>query len=410
VNRTTTLFALTLTVLSARAHANGLEPPTSASARYAAIGNASASSVRGPDSLVLNPAGLARSANAQVTLNAMPVFGQSHAPLMGPNTHVRSENMIAPLGELLVAIPLASRLTLGAGFNAAGGLGARWGAVDFGDFAMEPKIEQTLGAVEGAIGLGYELINGLSIGAAWRMTYTRADTKMAAVAPNGALMAISIDAAEGTSFEGFRFGMQYRAPDERWGAGLTVRTPVRWHLTGAGTMEMSAGPMGLPSAPLGDVSTKLVLPLQIALGGDLELMEGLRVFAQYSFTQYSVNESQSLAMQAMTLESRLDWMDRHTANLGFEYRILETWSVSAGYIFESAVIPNDRPSIYTPPGPAHTVGLGTGLYLGEHMRLDAATLYSRQSGSATPAADAQAFAGEYGNDAFIVSGSFAYKF
>lgn len=392
------------------AGANGLEPPTSASARWAAVGNAAASSVEGPDAVLLNPAGLARTRGFELTLNAMPVANRSSAPLSAPNSSVSSGTSIAPLAELLLAYELTPGFAVAAGVNFAGGQGANYGAVDFGEFALDPEVSQLLGAVEVSLGAGLALTETLSVGAAWRISYMRGEIRSAAPLPNGMLQSFSIEGASGTSLEGFRVGVQYRSTSGRFGLGVTLRTPIDWALTGSGGVAIATSQGASPMMPVGEVSMRLVFPLQAAVGADLAVTDDLRAYAQYSFSDYSQNQSQQMEMAGQRMIAKLSWSDRHTAQVGLEYAASSSLALRGGYIFESAVVPEDRPSIYAPPSAAHTFGLGVGYVASDSLRLDAAGLYSTSAGSAAPAADAPALPGEYSQDNIVGSLSASYRF
>jgi long-chain fatty acid transport protein len=402
-------FAAVVALCPAQARANGLEAPTSASARYSAIGGAAASSVEGADALLLNPAGLGRADGLEVVVNVQPVYNRVQAPIASPSDTVTSKR-VAPLAELLFAYQLFKGLAVGAGVNAAGGLGADYGNVSFGDYSMKPEISQTIGSAEASLGLGYQLTDRLSVGGAWRASVVKGNVKSAAPGPNGMLQALDISGASATSFTGFRFGAQYRGEDDRWGVGVVVRTPVDWKLTGQGSVALSNAQTTLPAMPVGDVTMKMVFPLQVAAGVHAALFPRTRLYAQYSWSRYSANETQELTIAGQTSSLRADWNDRHTAQVGAEYQLGRGWALRAGYVFESAVVPRDRPNIYAPPAVAHTVGLGAGTQITDSLRLDAALHVSLSGGVATPAADAAALPGSYRNDSYVASVSGAYRF
>src|SRR5262245_60143106 len=153
--------------ISSSSFANGLEAPVSASSEHAGIGGAACSSADDQNALVINPAGLARVTGLSATLSVMPVLTHSSAPVAGPNV-ASDGRTVAPLGELLVAWSPVPGLGLAVGFNATGGMGGNYGAVDFGNFAMQPVVSQALGSVEASLGGGLRLTDHLTVGAAWR--------------------------------------------------------------------------------------------------------------------------------------------------------------------------------------------------------------------------------------------------
>src|SRR5207248_7242283 len=118
-------------------------------------------------------------------VNLQPVYNKTQAPLVGPNDSASSKARVAPLAELLFAYQLLHGLAIGAGINAAGGLGADYGNVSFGDYSMRPEVSQTIGSAEASVGLGYQLTDHLSLGAAWRASIVKGSIKSAAPGPYG---------------------------------------------------------------------------------------------------------------------------------------------------------------------------------------------------------------------------------
>jgi long-subunit fatty acid transport protein len=403
------LLAATSMCLTTSAYANGLEAPASASGRYAGIGGAGASSVSGADAVLLNPAGLARAGGLSVVLNASPVFSQTEVPLLAPNTPQGSERTVGPMAEVLAAYSLIPGLAVGAGLNVAGGLGSDYGAIAIAPFQSDPRIAQQMGALEATIGAGAQLTPAFSLGAAWRASYIMGELHTVVPLPGGMLQALHVTGASGTTFSGFRFGAQLRDPGEVWGLGLVVRTPVTWELTGTAAADFAAPAGAPPPMELGEATLAMTFPLQIAAGADLELFTGGRAFAQYSYSQYSVNEMQPFTLGGQTTETVIDWQDRHSLHLGAEVAVVEELKIRGGYILESAVIPAERPSVYAPLGVGHTFALGTGASFGEHFGADLAFLYSISGAAARPAVGAAGLPGDYDSNAFVLAVSLAYR-
>lgn len=398
-----------LLLIPSLARANGLEAPVGVAARYAAIGGASASSADRADAVLLNPAGLGRAQGLQVVLSASPVFARSHAPLTAPEAQDLSKASVAPLAELALSYELLEGLAIGGAFTVAGGLGADYGAVKLGPFAVEPEVSQLLGSFELSLGAGWRLTRNLSVGAAWRGSYQRGEIRSASPGPMGTLAVLKVDGASGTNLTGFRLGAQLETDDRRYGAGVMVRTPVVWRLVGQGTMSLADTNAASPEMPLGEVETRSVFPLQVALGVHAEPVSGARIYGQYSFSDYSVNDVQSLSMAGMVTELRLDWRDRHTFQVGLEYAVLPSWKLRGGYVYETQVVPSDRPSIYAPPAGQHSATFGTGLDIWDGLGVEAAFIYSRGAARGEPAADAPGFAGEYLNQQLVGALSVAYR-
>jgi long-subunit fatty acid transport protein len=407
IRRALKVCAFTACALSpALSRANGLEAPVSASAKHAAIGNAASSSVDDANALVLNPAGLAELSGFSFVVNAMPVMARSKAPLVGPNT-IAESNGVTPMGEVFVGWSPIDGVGFALGVNAAGGMGGDYGAVHFGSFAMDPTVSQSLGAAEASLGMGAKLTPNLSAGVAWRMTYLFGDINTAFFNPQvGMLQSMSLSMSD-QSFSGFRFGAQLLTDDHQHGLGLTVRTPVRWNLSGTAMASAANAEIATPTMDMGEASTTLTLPLQAALGAHVTVVEGGRTFLQYSFSDYSANTTQTITVAGMPIEQRLDWNDRHTLNMGYEQE-LGRFTVRGGYVFESAVVPNHRPGIYAPPGSSHSFAFGGGAVFGD-LSVDGAMIYTTGGADASPARDAGVWTGRYELENFVASVSVGYR-
>lgn len=311
------------------------------------------------------------------------------------------------MGELFLGWSPIDGIGFAVGVNAAGGMGGDYGQVHFGSFAMDPKVSQSLGAAEASIGMGAKITRNLSAGVAWRMTYLFGDINTAFFNPQIGMLQSTSLSMKGQSFSGLRFGAQLLTDDHRHGLGLMVRTPVRWNLSGTAMAAAANAEFATPMMDMGEASTSLTLPLQAALGAHVTLIEGGRAFLQYSFSDYSVSSAQTITIAGMALEQRLDWNDRHTLNMGYEQQ-LGRYVVRGGYVLESAVVPNDRPGIYAPPGSSHSFAFGGGAVFGD-LSIDGAMVYTTGGTDSTPAGNAGAWAGRYELENFVASVSVSYR-
>ncbi len=414
-------FGLTGALLfSSASWAVGLEKPVMWSGKYSGLGNAAASSAKGAEALYFNPAGLAtagRTTENDATLDFSPTFTKMTTPVIAPNTATNSNTTFSPVGALLLSHQLMPGLGVGLGIYASGGL-----ALDYGSVTLNPLLQTTLPAelrvalsgMEFALGAGYQVTPMLSIGAAWRISLYSADLATLGADPTdpNSIANNKFLSQTGTNYSGFRFGAQYGSEDGNWGIGAQFRTSVALNASGTGTSYSLYGANQSATA-LGATQLQTTLPLQFSLGGHYTLMNDLKAFLQYDYTQYVDNRTLNITVGGIVTSQTLDWNNRHNARVGFEYTRIQNWPIRLGYVFTSQVTPNDYPAIiYTGPGPANTITLGTGTLLASNLSLDGALDYTWGNGTGTPVAATAAgpYAGAYNAVAYTAHTGLNYRF
>lgn len=389
----------------------GYEKPVVWSGKYSGLGGAATSSVSGAESLFFNPAGLgAMQGQADATLNFSPIVHKSSAPVTAPNTLTESKRGLLPVGALLASYKLAQGLGIGLGAYAGGGLAVDYGTVAMG-FNTNPELKTRLQDIELAAGASYEPLPHLSLGVAWRVSLSSSELFMATVNPTaGTLTNTKLSNLAGTNFSGFRFGVQYRDGNNAWGVGATLRTSVRLKMTGTATADVSTT-TATTTANLGAAEASTTLPLQAGVGGDYLVMESVRLFGQYDFTQYSANKTYDITVATVTTQVPMNWSNMHSVRVGMEFTGVQEWPIRAAYVFTSRVTPADVPGIFVaPPAAAHTVAVGTGTLLSQNVRLDGGFDYAFASGAGAPATGVTALAGNYSTSAFSVHSGLSYYF
>lgn len=410
VSALTASFAASVAALTATstplAHASGFEKINRVSGRYTGIGSAVASSVEGSESLIFNPAGLARAAGVELTVDGALGLAKTSAPLMSNGVSptvgaapVDSNLLVIPIAALAVSYSVMEHLGIGAGATVSGGAGSTYGPVDFGSSfaALKPEFDATFGLAEVLLGAGYEPIEGLRLGAAWRILLVKADFKFGTPLDANTLLGLQFTDASGASYHGFRFGAQYSPSHSKWGVGATVRTPVDFEAKGqsSGSLSVSNSSTVTPVTG-GDVTLASTFPLQISLGAHEEVMSNLRIFEEYSFTRNTGISALNTSGTALTIpgapapiavetfSTPIHWRNMHQIRLGAELQAAEDWAFRGGYVLSSQVIPDDEASpFFTPPGMRHTLSAGASKQLTTQTRLDGALEFETVSGTAS---------------------------
>lgn len=381
--------------------AGGLDFNSLWSAKYSAVGGAAASSVEGAQSLYFNPAGLAKSSNTEFDLNYTSAFTKRSAPFV--STPVTSSISYAPILALFSSQKVTEKLGLGAGAYVAGGNGGKFENVDFGSSfpTLKPEVYGAVVLIEFAAGAGYEIAPDLSVGAAWRPTYLKLNTKAAAALdPNldgnpDALIAPELDASD-TMLNSFRFGIQYQPKDAGWGLGVSMRTELNFQAEGevSGISQLSGDSTVSPITG-GKVVASAKVPLQVVLGAHRDFSDRVRLMIQYDYIHSSVDRELRLSgdslvvnglgsLPASSLTLPLKWRNQHTFRFGTQYQATDIWTLRAGYIHSTQVTPNENAHpTFTPPGSENSYLVGAARPIQLFSRpcsLDLAFEYVRSAG------------------------------
>lgn len=357
------------------------------SAKYSAVGGAAVSNVAGAQSIYFNPAGLAQSSSTEWDLNINNAYAQKTAPLTSEGTtnsggsSKKTPLLYIPVNGLFYSKMVKKDLGLGAGLYVAGGTGAKFEDINFGNQFTElrPDVESTIFLIEMGIGAGYQVSSAVSVGFTWRPTFISLNSKAAALSDLDAdgnpdiLLAPEFKNVSDLILSAFRLGIKYQPSRKFWGLGATLRSEDDFiaHGKTRGTSEL-AGSGTASKIDGGDVSVTSTLPLKLSLGGHLDSSPQLRFMTQYDFIRnkrvgrlningdpINVNGVGAIPVSALSIPT--DWNNQHVYRFGAQYKFPEIWTVRAGYIYSTQVVPNDRATpTSTSPGPEHSYNVGAG--------------------------------------------------
>jgi long-subunit fatty acid transport protein len=163
--------------------------------------------------------------------------------------------------------------------------------------------------------------------------------------------------------------------------------------------------------------------MQISTGIDYQVAPNWTLFGEITYSEYSSNEQikftsddQALAVPAINS----NWEDQYNYRIAAEYTGIENWALRAGYIYTTAVVPEEfaAPTFSTPAN-AHSITFGAGTtILDGQVELDFAAEYNMAENdsvkgggelvSGTPPTNA--YAGKYESNAYALHASVKYKF
>jgi long-chain fatty acid transport protein len=385
---------------STSAFAAGFEKAQTWNAKAAAMGGAVVGSTSGAESLYFNPAGLENSnSSGEVSLNFSPTFSK----FSGTNPYsqqgsIDGKGNFSPVGGLLASFKPTPKLGVGAGYYVSGGTIAKYENLNYMGSSplssqfdtISPTVETDLAITETALGLGYEVLPGLRIGAAWRVVHIAAKFSTVALTPNAAIANVTVDNISATRWNAYKLGAQYEEPNHRWGLGADFRSSVKFTAKGdtSGNYETAAPGTGTNSLGTGSADLDNAFPLQFALGGWTRASELLKIGYEYSYTNYNqdkaldIRGSVSGAAGTTTLSSiPQHWKNMHIGRIGAEYTGY-AMPIRIGYAYTSQVTPTDYArSTFASPGPGHSFTAGSGMTFGGNIDFDYAFEYSFASGT-----------------------------
>ena len=413
------IVLVVLALLGARAEAAGFEKNVLWSGKHVGIGGAAASSVAGSEALLYNPAGLAQAPGmGDVAVNFSPTFGHFKGPIAVATTLEESDESFSPVGGLTASYNISDRFGIGLGYFVTGGTKAVFedvaltGVTGASGVRLAPKIQSVLSVTEFSVGAAYELVPGLSLGAAWRTVRVNGEfyTASAGTTPAPNFTYVRIDDMKDTRYDGFRVGAQLNPAGAKWGVGATYRNNVDFE--GAGT---SSGQFALFSGTTTDLSggpTTLTssFPWQASLGAHYDIMDELRAHLEFTHTNYS--RVRTLLISGPIGTGRIpsvstNWRDQNNYRLGFTYSGLQDMKLRAGYVLTTKVVPNQAArATFSSPASGHTVTAGAGFGLMQSLSLDGALEYSFSKGKG----ESPVLAADYSTTAYVFHLGTTYSF
>ena len=398
--------------------AAGLEKTVTWSGRYAGIAGAAVSSVVGGESLYFNPAGLAGTQGTEVSGNFTAIFPQFQGPLQpgNPTQQFTGDRSFKPSFGVFVSHTFENKISIGAGAYAAGGTKAVFSNIDLTNGAIAGynyNIKSDLSLVEYSLGAAYEILDGLRVGAAYRILTVSGSigtiVKVPALGASGAAGA-TYDGLSATNYNGIRLGAEYSPKDAHWGIGAMYRNEVDFSANG--TMTAAIFAPGSPTTGPAPVNVTNALPYELALAGHYDITpDVLRVFLEYDFINYNVDQTvgvsgsttgpAALGSPAVNgANIAQGWNNESIIRIGGQYVLNPSWVFRVGYAYTSQVTPSSDPnSTFTPPGIGTTLLLGAGWNVCPSTSIDGAIEYSFVSGTgngnATPFSSGSFSANDY---------------
>lgn len=386
MKRLIALFAGFALLASSQAFAAGYEKSIPWGGRSAGMGGIATPYISGSQALFFNPAGLVSDrVGHDVSFNISPVWSQFKGPINNGNDQASSEKkMLTPFG-LMYGATLNEKLGFGIGGYVSGGSYANYENVEYSGVASSPTVKSDLQVTELAAGAGYRITSDLKVGAAVRLVSAKADFQFINRAGATTIYNPQVKDLKDDNNLAFKLGAQYKL-GEKTSLGLTYRSQVRFEAEGKFGGNVITNSATLPIDET-DAKAHTIFPQQIALGVMHQYNENWRSAAELVWTEYSkvdkVQVEGTMTRSGGTaiaggadpvIQQR--WSDQWNLRLGGEY-VGYSYPIRFGYVYTTTVTaPEWARAAFLPPGPAHTLTLGTGKAIGESFQIDGGLEYT----------------------------------
>ena len=276
--------------------------------------------------------------------------------------------------------PISSKVVVGLGIGTPSGLGAMWDGADFTGLTNGTAYDWSskVGVVSISPLVAVKLSDVVSVGATFNLNYGMFSLKI----PGG-----NADLEEGTvelgqyeeNMNGWGLGATFGVlvtPSEKFGIGLTVRTPSTVSFNGSANLSYLSL-YDLPGSS--DLKRKITWPLWIAGGVSFRPVPRLLLSADVHWTQWSklnrittdyLEPAWETLVEMSGLDVRvLDWKDTTQLRFGAEYTLNASTALRAGYYRDPAPGPVTTLNVLLPSHTFNAVSIGIGKTISD-LQLD----------------------------------------
>ncbi|MBX3021665.1 MAG: outer membrane protein transport protein [Bdellovibrionales bacterium] len=374
-------------VMGAQAGAAGFEKSIMFGGKTSGIAGIGTPQMQGADALYFNPAGLATDkVGHEVTLNVSPTWPKFKAPVASNDTQMTSETVTVLPASLMYQHSLNEDWGLGIGLYSSGGTEAKYDNISLSPLVGTPVAKAELQVIELALGAGYKISDAWKVGVSYRIINATGEFGFLSPYPPPSYAGVAntiLKDVNGTNYAAFKVGAQYKM-SESTTLGFTYRSDAQFKAKAKADLNVHAGSL-TPAAKDADVKLLATLPDAYTIGVKHVLSENWNLYGEYVYTVYSRMQTAQIEGKIAALNNpaiEFGWKDQTNVRLAGEYLGLSA-PIRFGYIYTSAVTDKQFAKAYfAPPGPAHTLTLGSGMNFGETMSLNGGLEYTWASADA----------------------------
>jgi long-subunit fatty acid transport protein len=364
-----------------------------------------------------NPATMTSVEKGALAIDSSTLLFQYDAPIGAANAQKKSEWNVGPLFYMGGVYHLMDRVSVGLAVFPTALQGGKYTPVDYGSGAIATlsgkEMSNLLARIEIAPSVAFKVCDHFSLGASYRIAYTRYDKAGGAFASVVGTQAVFID----TSLTGWdATGAKFGAFVDHWNnlsAGITYRLETQPDLSGSSDVTTGLGPQTGLSAKS---SPTLPAQFQAGIAYDFIPDQWMAAFT-YEFTQNSNITSDTTEITGLgTATIPLKYRDGHGFHLGSEYSFhlqeKNKLKTSLGLAVDLASSVSTFPNPLLAPGATYIGYAGGVQYEMQSQTVGVAVNYGNYSKRSTPDTSLAPyyFAGKYGLEVWFFVADYQYKF
>jgi len=353
--------------LAPAAHAGGYDTPILYSAQHMGMGGAAIAYVDDPSAMFHNPAGLMGTKGLALMANLTLVTASITASPGTLNKNEESEPLLAVAPLIGASYDIDDVVAFGLTFYPVASAGAEYfytdpgSGTDLRNFTSVKFLELSPGVAVKIPG------TGLSLGAGYRVQMVSLGRYLGPETKSEGAPTFDV-AMSGTSFTGFRLGLQWE-PIPELQLGLVYRSLTRTEITDdAGTVL----------APATHIKTEFTLPSKMGFGVRANL-DPIAIVLDLEYGFYSQNVTNVFTADpalVLPIVNVSHWLDGLTLRTGVEYGVNDRWFFRGGFLYDAQVSRQQYPSAFgTPPTSTTSITAGFGAKCGDSWKLNFAVAH-----------------------------------
>ena len=327
-----------------------------------------------PSAVFFNPALISELPGTQAEFGATLIWPQKEfsSDIPGNSTDDVEHYFLPP--TLYLTQALSDKFTLGVGLFSPFGLGTEW-PQDWEGRYLATKSEMTTFNLNPVVSWRISPKVSLAAGVAFLWLDASLENKL-----NMALLGYVGFPDGNQQFKGdgqgigYNFGLLTKFTP-RLSLGVSYRSDIKVDADGTVETQLPAGTSAVAGLfPTTTASSTIALPRQITAGLSFQASDRVMVELGFRWEEWSVfNElridlDQPIAGQTSKVSPR-DWNNTYAVNLGAQFRFNDTYSLLAGYLYETNPVPDATLEPAIPDGDSHLFAIGLDARYGK-VRVD----------------------------------------
>lgn len=361
-------------------------------------GNAVTAHADDPTAIFYNPALINKLEGAQVEVGTTLIYPQKEFTDSSGNSFDTKKTINYP-ATFYATYKFSDKISAGLGVFSPFGLSSEWGNSWPGKYITTKSEMQTFD-INPVVSVQVTPYLALAAG----VDVLLLDATLESIHATGATVKFEGD---GTGI-GYNFGALLDLGKD-FSLGASYRSQIKVTIKGDSSTNSTIPP--LMAALNGSGETDLTLPQQITAGVAYKGINRLTVEAGLRWEGWSSFEKLQLQVNGSSLPAtQRNWKNVFGFNAGAKYKLNDTFSLLAGYLYGNSPVPDNTFDPTIPDSDTHVFSVGTDM---DYKKFKVALAYAYQlfeGRTKSNSIDPPASNGKYESDAHLLALSFVYRF